>query len=158
ASALAQEVERWLADEPVSAYPEPWWERTRRWARHHRTTATAGIVALGAAVVLLGVLTGLTRQHNVALSGALTREQNAKERADRARARTREALDAMTSQATGEVLERQVALTEEQKKFLTSVLGYYQEFANEEGDDKATHLRVAQAALRVGLIEYRLGR
>src|SRR5262249_44360713 len=36
ARALAEEVERWLADEPVSAWAEPLPVRARRWVRKHR--------------------------------------------------------------------------------------------------------------------------
>jgi serine/threonine protein kinase/Tfp pilus assembly protein PilF len=51
ALALAEDLENWLADEPVSAWPEPWPIRFRRWAKLHRTTiaaATAMVVALAA--------------------------------------------------------------------------------------------------------------
>ena len=34
---VAADVEAWLADQPVSAYPDPWHERARRWAKQHRT-------------------------------------------------------------------------------------------------------------------------
>lgn len=34
---VAADVEAWLADQPVSAYPDPWLERARRWAKQHRT-------------------------------------------------------------------------------------------------------------------------
>ena len=36
AKELAQEIERWLADEPVAAYPEPWTVKTRRWTSRLR--------------------------------------------------------------------------------------------------------------------------
>ena len=49
ATALAQEVERYLADEPVTAYAEPWTLRARRWLRKHRTLA----FSLGMGVVVL---------------------------------------------------------------------------------------------------------
>src|SRR5262249_28753471 len=48
---LAAEVERWLADEPVTAYPEPALDRWRRWGRKHRT-----LVLTGALVLVLGVV------------------------------------------------------------------------------------------------------
>src|SRR5207237_2250264 len=32
---LAADVERWLCDEPVSAYPEPWSARLARWVRRN---------------------------------------------------------------------------------------------------------------------------
>jgi tetratricopeptide (TPR) repeat protein len=50
---LASEVEHWLADEPVSAYREPWQARLRRWMRRQRTAVT-GVAAALLATVLLG--------------------------------------------------------------------------------------------------------
>ena len=49
--ALADDIERWMADEPVSARREPLLDRTRRWARRHRT-----LVTTAAAVLLLGIV------------------------------------------------------------------------------------------------------
>ncbi|HEY7157328.1 MAG TPA: serine/threonine-protein kinase [Gemmataceae bacterium] len=52
--ALAADVERWLADEPVSAWREPWRLRVGRWSRRHRT-----LVATAATAMLLTVLAAL---------------------------------------------------------------------------------------------------
>lgn len=43
---LADEVERWLADEPVEAYADSLPERTARWTRRHRGATLAGAAAL----------------------------------------------------------------------------------------------------------------
>jgi eukaryotic-like serine/threonine-protein kinase len=51
ARALADDIEHWLADEPVSALPEPLTERARRWTRRHRT-----LVTTAAAVLFLGLI------------------------------------------------------------------------------------------------------
>jgi WD40 repeat protein/tRNA A-37 threonylcarbamoyl transferase component Bud32 len=59
AQALAEDVERWLADEVVHAYPEPWHARLRRWGRKHQrvvelTAAAAVLVTtIAVATVLL---------------------------------------------------------------------------------------------------------
>jgi tetratricopeptide (TPR) repeat protein/tRNA A-37 threonylcarbamoyl transferase component Bud32 len=42
---LADDIEQWMADEPVSAYREPWWARAFRWGRRHKP-AVAGAAAL----------------------------------------------------------------------------------------------------------------
>ena len=49
--AVAEDVERWLADEPVSASRENWGARAARWGRRHRTFATSAGVFLVVAVV-----------------------------------------------------------------------------------------------------------
>src|SRR5262249_46660103 len=43
---LAADVERWLADEPVTALQEPLREKARRWAKRNRTLVTSGVVLL----------------------------------------------------------------------------------------------------------------
>lgn len=57
--ALAADIEHWLADEPVEAYPEPWPTRAGRWGRRHRTALVAAAVLLVTAVVALSASTGL---------------------------------------------------------------------------------------------------
>ena len=44
--ALAEDLDRWSADEPVLAYAEPWARRARRWATRNRTAVTSAAVAL----------------------------------------------------------------------------------------------------------------
>jgi serine/threonine-protein kinase len=53
ARALADDVEHWLADEPVSAYREPLLLRARRWARRHKPLV-AGLAAVLVTALLLG--------------------------------------------------------------------------------------------------------
>ena len=52
---LAKDIERWLDDLPVSAYPEPLLSRCRRWLRNHRTAAAAGLSAAVVALAALGI-------------------------------------------------------------------------------------------------------
>ncbi len=51
ATALAEDVQRYLADEPVSVYAERWTQRLGRWTRRHKTWAVALAAALSAGVV-----------------------------------------------------------------------------------------------------------
>jgi tetratricopeptide (TPR) repeat protein/tRNA A-37 threonylcarbamoyl transferase component Bud32 len=53
ALALAEDIEHWLADEPVQAYQEPWTTRLGRWSRRHRLAVT-GVAAALLATLLLG--------------------------------------------------------------------------------------------------------
>src|SRR5205823_6286679 len=53
---LAAEVERWLADEPVTAYREPLGVRAWRWVRRHRTVASTAAALVVTAAVGLGLL------------------------------------------------------------------------------------------------------
>ena len=76
AVALAADIEHWLADEPVSAFPESVFGRVRRWAKRNRTVVNAGglflvvsVVGLSIGATLLqraGAETELQRQASVA--------------------------------------------------------------------------------------------
>jgi eukaryotic-like serine/threonine-protein kinase len=55
AQALADDVGRWLADEPVRAWQEPLRVRTRRWVKRHRTIVTATAATLVVGFVLLAI-------------------------------------------------------------------------------------------------------
>lgn len=45
ATDLAEDLDRWLADEPVSCYREPWTRRSARWRRKHPVLSFISIVA-----------------------------------------------------------------------------------------------------------------
>lgn len=50
---LAEEVQRWLADEPLAACREPLRVRAGRWVRRHRTKAAAAVAAVVVAAACL---------------------------------------------------------------------------------------------------------
>jgi serine/threonine protein kinase len=58
ARALADDVERWLNDEPVRAHRDSTLERAYRWVRNHRTLATSLLVGylVAAAAVVVAVI------------------------------------------------------------------------------------------------------
>ena len=68
--ALAGDVEAWLADEPVAAWPDPWAVRARRWVRHHQKlvvgASTAALVALISLAGLAAVISVANRNLNLA--------------------------------------------------------------------------------------------
>ncbi len=66
--ALADDVERWMADEPVVAYREPWTRTLTRWLARHRTGVTGVAVAGLALVVGLGAVAVVQTQARAALA------------------------------------------------------------------------------------------
>ena len=55
ALSLAADIERWLADEPVSAWCDPWPDRARRWVRRHQPLVAGWAAAVGVALLALSV-------------------------------------------------------------------------------------------------------
>ncbi|MGO9913266.1 MAG: protein kinase domain-containing protein [Isosphaeraceae bacterium] len=66
--ALADDLERWMADEPVAAWREPFVMRARRRARRNRTAMTAAAVALVAGVVGLSAVLAVQTRANADLT------------------------------------------------------------------------------------------
>ncbi len=67
AAALANELELWLADEPVTALPEPLLDRAARFFRRHRTLVASVVAVLTTVVAALLVVNSLVRQQNKSL-------------------------------------------------------------------------------------------
>jgi WD40 repeat protein/tRNA A-37 threonylcarbamoyl transferase component Bud32/Flp pilus assembly protein TadD len=92
---LAADVERWLADEPVAAYAEPWMVRARRWMRRHRTLVSTAVGVL--MVALLGVTVGLVQvsdardKEAAARKTAEDKEEDARKQKEEAERRREEA-------------------------------------------------------------------
>ncbi len=80
---MADEIEHWLADEPVGAFRENAFERLGRWGRRHRTWVRAGSAALVLVAVISIVAYVLVsvalKKETKALGEAVTQRERAKE-------------------------------------------------------------------------------
>jgi tRNA A-37 threonylcarbamoyl transferase component Bud32/tetratricopeptide (TPR) repeat protein len=73
---LAAEIELWLADEPVAAYPEPVTTRLWRWVRRNKAPVGTGISACVALVtVVVGIQVVSLEREKVGLQQKLNREE-----------------------------------------------------------------------------------
>src|SRR5262245_42214683 len=78
---LAEDLEHWLADEPVTAYPEPAGARLARWGRHHKSLVTGAAALLLTAVpaLLLGLV--LLGQANTQIQEQRSQAEQQRQRA-----------------------------------------------------------------------------
>jgi serine/threonine-protein kinase len=152
ASDLAQEVQRFLADEPVSAYKEPARARLARWGRRHRVLTTSAAALLAAAVVALTAGTLL-------LGKANARTQEQRDLAQKNFHKARQAVDQyLTTVSESTLLKSPVpGLQPLRKELLELALAYYVAFLEQQGDDPALQADVAVAYLRVGRITSEIG-
>lgn len=79
---LAQDIEAWLADEPVSAWPEPLSHRARRMMRRHQTGFVTAAAVLVTVSLAMSAATAALQLKNRELSQAHQRESIARRRAD----------------------------------------------------------------------------
>lgn len=66
ASDLAEDVQRWMAGEPVTAYRETRWQRVNRWIGQHQRLSQALMAAATVVLVALTTLAMVARQNHLA--------------------------------------------------------------------------------------------
>jgi serine/threonine-protein kinase len=152
ARALARDVERWLADEPVSAHRDSLWERTMRWARHHRSTVRIGALAL-LVVAIAGVTAAVLidqARRDVAANRrlALDRLVQARASVDTWLTTTGEALDWDSASFEFQLLDPKVR--EARLALLEQATKEYERMAADETDDPDLELERARAYQRLG--------
>ncbi|GIW85914.1 MAG: hypothetical protein KatS3mg108_0238 [Isosphaeraceae bacterium] len=138
---LGDEVRRWLADEPVLAFPEPWTKRLARWAKKHRTAVAAASALLTTSLLALSIGYVLVRAE--------------RDEAARSRDFARRAVDTMYTDVAEDWLEDHLDAT--QRKFLEQALSYYADLAHRQPHSPQTLLATARAHHRIGEIERKLG-
>jgi serine/threonine protein kinase len=161
---LADDLQRFLHDQPIKARRPSLWERGRKWCRRHRPVTVAALILLVVTAVGSLATALLLAQEQARTAVAHDAEQKqlqeAKEqraRADRQRARAekllhqaREAVDAFT-QLEEEMADRP-QLAELRRRLLETALAYYQSFLDECPEDPATRAELAADRERVSAI------
>ena len=95
AEALKADVERWLADEPVTARRDPLGARAARWARRHKSGVTAAAATLVLVAVVASVAAVLIDQSLRKERLALAAETRARGDANRRLKQARESIDTL---------------------------------------------------------------
>jgi tetratricopeptide (TPR) repeat protein len=153
AAALADDVGRFLAGEPILARPVSRAERL--WRQCRRRPLVAGLLAALALALTGGFVAALTLWVEAERRGVALRKE--KEAADRQRDQARRAVDDMYTQVAERWLAAEPHMQEMQREFLQKALDYYQELARESGDDPEVRHRTAQAYYRIGNLYAKLG-
>jgi tetratricopeptide (TPR) repeat protein len=156
---LASEVQHWLADEPVSAYPEPWAARGSRWIKRHRALVTGAVALLVTLVLGLSTGTVLLGQANARLEHAQVETQKQRDRADANFLKARQAVDDYLTQISENTLLKSPlpGLQPLRKELLRTALSYYERFVAEHQDDPTLQAELARAHSRAGKLGITLG-
>ena len=146
--ALAQDIEHWLADEPVTAYPERPIERLVRWFRQHRTWTYAAVATLVGGCLIATIAA-------VVIEGSRRSEELARREAELNFRMAQEAVDNyLTNVSESTLLNEQdsVDIRNLRQELLQNALKYYQQFVNQRGADPRLRGELANAYFRVGEI------
>ena len=156
---MADDLERFMADEQVKAYSEPLFGKLWRWTRNHKAIVISSAAALAVAVTVLSVgMVWVTR--------AYESEKLEKRRAERnflLATEQRELAELNFKLARNAVQDYFVTISEERilkqhgmqdlrNSLLQQALDYYQQFLDQRGEDPSLKREVAEAHYLAGRI------
>jgi serine/threonine protein kinase len=161
ARALADDLQRFLRDEPNLARPPSLWDQGLKWTRRHRALALSALAMLLLTTVGLSVTTVLIAREQAKTRKAYddqrlrANEANlARQLADQQRAsadasfrQARDAVDLFTRVAAEQMDNRM--MLDARKQLLEAALGYYEGFLAERRDDPTITDQLAAARARV---------
>ncbi len=150
--ALAEDIEQWLADEPTTAWREPWIIRARRWANRHRTAVTAGVAAFVVAGVCLGVATVLLTAANRRERAAKQEAQEQRDEAARNYRLARSAVDRYHTEVSEDVLLHEPGMEPLRRRLLESAREFYAQFVALRADDPSVRAEFGHALFRLAQI------
>jgi serine/threonine-protein kinase len=145
---LAAEIERWLADEPVLAWPERWTRRARRWVRRHRglvSGAVAAWITLISLTAATAVLVAANARERTALAAAERQKATAEENFRLAR----QAVDEYITKVSEDPRLKEHDLEGLRKNLLESALTFYQRFVETRGTETELQAEHARALIRL---------
>jgi serine/threonine-protein kinase len=145
ATELAEDVQRWLSDEPVSVYPEPVYQRLARQVRRHTAWFLAGAAMIGFAALVL-----LYANHQI--SGA---KRVAEKDFAVAFGTVREFTTAVSKDI--ELKRNLPGLQKFRLVRLNQALAYYRNFLRDHGADSRLRAEVAEAYFQIGNVTREIG-
>ena len=185
AAELGQEVQRWLADEPVRVYREPFLARLGRWARRNRALVNSlGVLLLTTligvsvfAVVLddannqLGKANGRLEVEKAETDKALKKVKEANEqlekekiqtvearnRAERNFLKAKDAVDKYLTKISEERLLNVPGFQDLRRELLATAKTFHEDFTREQGNDPASREALARADFQLASILDDLG-
>jgi serine/threonine-protein kinase len=147
---LAADVERWLADEPVSCHHEPLRRRLARWGRRHRILVNSAGIAVLLAVAALGYTT-------VRVNQALARETVQKHKAEYRFTQAQQAVNDYLLRVADDPRLKADDLQPLRCSLLGDAQRYYADFLLERPDEPHLLASVAAAHLRLARTYQELG-
>jgi tetratricopeptide (TPR) repeat protein len=163
ANSLADDLQRYLQHEPISAGKPSGWYRLRKFARRNNGPVTAAtLVALALIVGIIGTTVGLvearrqeeiareeTRQKNV----ALRQEEQQRRLAEKRFAEKREAMDEILRQFSDKRLNALPGTQEIRQVLLARGVEQYESMFRDNRNDRAVRLSLADRYIQLGRVQ-----
>jgi eukaryotic-like serine/threonine-protein kinase len=153
AAALAEDLRRFLADEPIRARPIGVWEWLVKWARRRpERAALVGVIGVAVLSLLVGGL-----WYSARLTKALQTAEQRREEADRNFALARQAVEDYLAKVTENKRLTEADFHPLRKELLQAALPFYERFVQQTESDPALLADQGRAYERLGKVRHLLG-
>ncbi len=153
---LADDLRRFLDDQPIRARPPTWWQRARKWARRHRgTVRVAGVcgllmvIGLALSTVLIWQEKERTRAALALASAHYEAELTQRRQAEAHYQLAREAVDRYYTTVSESKLLKVPGLQPLRRELLQTARAFYEDFVARRGDDATARAELARALCRL---------
>ena len=127
AQELADDLHRFLRDEPISARPPSLLERLRKWGRRHPAYVGAAVLVMFVTLVISGISNWFITEANNRTRAALEAEHIRAEEAEARFSQARHAVDFLIEVSENDLADKP-PLQPLQKRLLETALMFYQDF------------------------------
>jgi serine/threonine protein kinase len=163
AEALAEDIQRFLHDEPVLAKPPSLWNKAVKWTWRHRTATMYAMIVLLLGFVGAVVSGGLIAREQRLTAAAYVREQHRAQEANQQRelaqrnfTQARQAVDFFTLMTINDIPPAPDML-QVRRGLLEASLNYYQSFLEQQPGDSSVDAQLNAAKTQVTTVLAELG-
>ncbi|HEX4128664.1 MAG TPA: serine/threonine-protein kinase [Pirellulales bacterium] len=149
AAELVGDVQRWLADEPISVYREPLPARMARWVRKHRSSALAAAAALVLITVVSVVALIVVRQQQQVAEMAREHEAEQRHRAEAGLISAQDTVDRILARVSSERLAPLAKNDLMRREMLDVAMMFCQQLLTENPTDPGVRWRTGRAHRQV---------
>lgn len=148
AQELADDLRRFLRDEPILARRPTHVERVRKWGRRHPALVTAVVAVMFVTLVISGVSNWLITQANSRTRSALEAERLRAEEAEQRFSQARRAVDLIIEVSENDLADKP-PLQQLRRRLLESALVYYQDFIAQHRGNPASQAELVSVQERL---------
>jgi serine/threonine protein kinase len=152
---MADDLRRFLADQPIQARRPTWTQRLRKWARRHQPAVATGAISAALLVVFAFIFLFISNrqiaEERNRKEEALQQSKTSEETATRRLRETLRALDRMLTRVPDDRLS-DVSMDPERKAFYEEALEFYQRMLRESSTDPQLRLETIRAYYLMGKI------
>ena len=155
AQEFANDLGRFLADQPIQARRPTVLDKITKWSRRHRGVVTTAVILLLVLVAALTVATIVINHERSQAAAAYARELQKSREADENFRQARRAVDFFT-QLSEEELADKPGLLEVRQRLLEAALAYNRDFVQQRQDDPGLRAELDASNLRVARLHSEL--